>query len=163
MQTTVLNNYGPSSVIYRFLLSFSDLTAAATTQTIALFSLTRGTFIKWVRIKHTTAFAGGAISAMTVSVGSTAGSATTFAAAFNVFQTVADGTLQGAVAAATQATYAADTLNAYFTSTSANVNAATAGAVFIDVEMWMEPNLTATAPVGTAGTYGAPTTGGLLS
>lgn len=161
MQTTVLNNYGPCSVIYRFILTYADLTAAATTQTIKLMALTKGTFVKWTRIKSTTAFSGGGLTTMTVSVGTTAGSATTFCAAYDIFQSVTDAHMQGVAATATQATYAADTLNAYFTG-SGNVNLATAGVVGIDVEMWQEPDLTATAPVGTGGTAGAPTTGGLL-
>ena len=51
MTITQLMTMGPSSIIERFDLSFSDLTAAATTQQIVLKALPKGTIIKGVRIK----------------------------------------------------------------------------------------------------------------
>lgn len=147
MITTELQTFGPSSIVRRFVLTYSDLTAAATTQTIDLMSLPQGCIVKTVRIKHTVAFAGGSLSSMTVSVGSSAGSATTFKAAFDCFQAVAATSLVCAPATAQFATYAADTLQCKFTGSHA-VNTATAGSVFIDVEMLMEPSLVSTPPTG---------------
>lgn len=173
MNSTILQTFGPSTVMFRVTIAAPDVAAlgASTTGFINLplgFPgvttpvVPRGTLVKNVRIKHTTAFSGTSITGLTVSIGSAAGSATTFTAAFNIFQAVADGTLSSAPATAAQATYAADTIQANFTSTGANLSAISAGSVNIDIELWLEPDLTATAPVGTAGTAGAPTTGGLL-
>lgn len=153
-----LNNYGPGIVANRFVVTFSDLTTAGSAQTLNLPTLGAGfggstptvpvaTMIMFVRIKHTTAFSGGGLSGMTVSVGSSAGSATTFAAAFNVFQAVANTTFQAAAASNLAATYAADTITVTFTATGGNVNAATAGSVNVDIFFWLEPDLTATAPL----------------
>lgn len=50
--------------------------------------------IKYAKIHHTVAFAGGSLTAMTCSVGKLGGTATFVAPAFNVFQAVADTTLQ---------------------------------------------------------------------
>jgi hypothetical protein len=155
MISTVLQTFGPSTVNVRTVISFSDLIGfASTTGTINLPLgypgvttpvVPRGTYVKNVRIKHTASFTGGAITAVTVSVGSAAGSATSFAGAFNIFQAVADTTLQGGPPTVAQVTYAADTITAVFTSTSANLSALTAGVVNIDVEMWLEPDLLSTA------------------
>jgi hypothetical protein len=160
MNTTVLNTLGPSGVLYRFIIPYTDLSAATgTTNTINLLALPKGSFIKGVRIKHSTAFSGGNTTA-TVSVGSSAGSATTFAAAFDIYQAVADTTAQ-MTGGWKAATYAADTLQAFFT-VSTNCSLLTAGTVLIDVEIWLEPDLTATGPFGVGGTAGAPSIGGQL-
>ncbi len=157
MQAVPLMTMGPSSIMSRFTIAAADLTAAGTTQTIALRSLAKGTIIKGVRIKHSTAFAGGGNTAVTVSVGSTAGSSTLFAAAFDVFQTVADTTML-LVSEWKAATYAADTLNAYFTVTTGVCSGITAGEVHIDVEYQFTDDLTACGPAGNQTTGG----GGLI-
>ena len=156
MQTTVLNTFGPGSVMYRFVLSYADLTSAASTQQITLLALAKGTIIKGVRIKHGTLFSGGGLTTMTLSVDSSTGGVGLFASAFDIHQAVADTTME-MVSGWKAGTYAADTLMCTFTC-SGNVNIATAGIVTIDVEMWQEPDLTGCGPFGTAGTAGAPTT-----
>ena len=153
MTTTSIMTMGPGPITERFTISYSDLTAAGTTQTIALKSLPKGTIVKGVRIKHSTAFATGNTT-LTVSVGSTAGSATTFAGAFDIYQAVADTTMQ-MTSGWKAATYAADTLNAYFTASTSCATFA-AGVVNIDVEYVYTEDLTGTGPAG--GT----TSGGLL-
>ena len=155
MTITQLMTMGPSSIIERFDLSFSDLTAAATTQQIVLKALPKGTIIKGVRIKHAVLFAGGGLTTMTVSVDSVAGGVALFAAAYDIHQAVADTTM-AMVGGWKAGTYAADSLACTFTC-SGNVNIATAGEVYIDVEYWLEPDLTATGPSGSGAS-----TGGLL-
>lgn len=157
MTITQIMPMGPSSIVERYTLTKGDLTTAATTQTIDLRTLPKGHIVLGVRIKHSTAFSGGSISAMTVSVGAAAGTATTFAAAFDVFQAAAD-TTAAMTSGWKAATYASDTLQAKFTATSDNVNAATAGEVHIDVEMFFPSDLTATGPIGNS-----LSTGGYLS
>ena len=138
---------GPSSIIERFIINYQDITAAGTTLTLALKTLPKGSIIKGVKIKHATAFAGGGNTAVTVSVGSTAGSATTFASAFDIYQAVADTTM-ALTSGWKAATAAADTLNAYFTCTTGVLSGLTAGLVSIDVEYFLMEDLTATGPCG---------------
>lgn len=130
----------------KFTLTYSDLSTAGLSQSINLqqnpipggavaitpavnFQIPQGGVLLGVRIHHTTAFSGGAITAMTVSVGKS-GSNAFFASAFDVFQAVGDTTLQET------SLFKAGGINAVpvtatFTSIGANVNAATAGSVDI--------------------------------
>src|SRR5688572_5857892 len=78
----------------RFTIGEAELTAAATSQTIALFTLPKGSIILGVRIKHRTAFAGASVTAVTVSVGTTTLGAAGLASAFDILQAVAAGTKQ---------------------------------------------------------------------
>jgi hypothetical protein len=169
MIITILNNFGPSIVCKRYVVSYADLvpSPAAQTMTFNLEVVPKGTVIFGVRAKHSTQFAGTGITTVTVSVGSTgASSNTTFLAAYTVTAAVADTTmgLSTSVAVPNAGTYAADTIYAYFSVTSGagNLNALTAGSVNLDVFYWLEPDLTATAPFGVGGTAGAPTTGSAL-
>jgi len=114
----------------KFSLTYADLTTAGTTQTIALFTLPANAKILGVYQKHSVAFAGGSLSSMTVSVGSAIG-ATQFTATFDVFQAVADTTVQE-TAMFKSGTAAAQVVNSYWTG-SHNVNTATAGALDICV------------------------------
>jgi hypothetical protein len=52
-----------------FIISYTDFTAAATTENIVLVSLPADSVIHGVQIKHTTAFAGGGATLYTLSVG----------------------------------------------------------------------------------------------
>lgn len=155
MTSTNIMTMGPGPIMERFILTFSDCTASATTQTFSLKSLPQGSIVKGVRIKHSTLFGGGGAAVATVSVGATAGSTTTFAAAFDIHQAVAATTAQMS-SGWKAATYAADTLTATIVS-DVNVNTLTAGVVNIDVEYLLAEDLTATAPVGNT-----PASGGLL-
>lgn len=91
----------------------------------------KGSVILGVRIKHSTAFSGGAVGACTVSVG-ISGDLTRFAAAFDIFQAVAAATKQ----LSTQfkdADNAAAIVYADFNTVGANISALTAGQVDIDL------------------------------
>ena len=73
--------------------SYTDFATAGLTNDIEIYSLPAGAMIHRVIIKHTTAFAGGTISAYTLSVG-VASNLVKYATAFNVFQAVDGTTLQ---------------------------------------------------------------------
>jgi hypothetical protein len=77
----------------RFTVAESAFTAAATSESITLFTLGAGEVIHAVKIKHSTAFSGGTLTAFTVEVG-ISGDTTKYASAFDVFQAVADTTFQ---------------------------------------------------------------------
>lgn len=151
MQRTQFVTMGPATVMERFILTFADLSEADGSQTITLMTLPKGAIIKGVRIKHSTAFSGGGAGAVTCAVGSAAGATNSFAAAFDVFQAVANTTAQ--MTSGWKAnTYAADTLTATIAA-NVNVNTLTAGVVNIDVEMWIIPDLTATGTPSGGGGY----------
>jgi hypothetical protein len=125
----------------KFTLTFSDLTTAGASQTITLqanpggnavnpadFQIPQGGVIKYARIHHTTAFTGGALNGMTASIGKKGASNTFVSAAFNVFQTAADGNLEETwnVSSGQQSAWS---VTVTFVGTGGNVNAATAGSV----------------------------------
>ena len=118
----------------KYTVSYSDLSAAATTNDVELFSLPAGGVIHGVKIKHSTAFSGGAISAFTVSVGIT-GTLAKYASAFDVFQVVANTTQQISSTVGTENHGAATSIKIEATSTGANIDQATAGSVDVWV-MW---------------------------
>lgn len=133
MQTTDLAlRLGAGLSLKRFIVVESDLTAAATSEAITLFTLKKGDAILGIRIKHSTAFAGGSVSAMTVSVGSTSAGAAGYASAFDIFQAVGATTFQ-MTSAFNAGTYADEATTATFTATGDNVVNLTAGQVEIDV------------------------------
>jgi hypothetical protein len=113
-------------------VGFASLTNAGLTQTINL--VTTGTRVKscGVSVKHTAAFTGGTVSAMTVSVGDAAGSATTYTATFNIFQAPGNTVFQDTTEL-TSATYAASTIQAFFTAVGGNLNTLAAGSVDFDI------------------------------
>ena len=129
---------GNGAAWFRFTISYADLTAAATTQTIALKTIPAGSILLGLRVKPSTAFRGTAWSALTVSVGSAVGGATYFASALDCYQAVADTALQES-ASFKAGTIAAQAINAYFTSTGGNLSVGTAGSVDIDV-LWLNCN-----------------------
>lgn len=131
METSyIASNLGGFLEYRKFTITYADLTTAGTTQTIALFTLGAGSKILGVYQKHSEAFAGGSLSSMTVSVGS-ALSATQFTATFDVYQAVANTTVQE-TAMFKSGTAVAQAVNSYWTG-SHNVNTATAGSVDICV------------------------------
>jgi hypothetical protein len=155
MNNTNISTFGPNLVIQRFELTFADFQAGTLTSTNhistvnLLLPLALGSLVLFVRIKSVVAFAGGSVSAATVSVGSVgASSATTFATAYDVYQAVADTTFKAGPAAALMGTYAADTMTAVLTLTSDVLANLTAGDVFIDVVLCPWTNLVGTGPVG---------------
>lgn len=123
--------FGGSLELNRYVVNYADPTAAALTKTLPLFTLKKGSIVLGVRIKHSTAFAGTSITAVTVSVGSSGLGATGLANAFDIFQAVAAGTRQ--LTQTFKDTDADEVINAYFTSVGANLSALSAGSVAIDV------------------------------
>jgi len=71
-------------------LTTTTALAAAALQSLTLFPLAAGEIIHAIKQKHSTAFAGGAITAATSEVG-IAGSLPRYCPRFNIFQAVADG------------------------------------------------------------------------
>ncbi len=172
MNSTQIQTMGPGLICMRFDLTYQDFQAGTLTSTNHIstvklsdasgnaFPLALGSLIFGYRMKHATAFGGGSVSAATVSIGSSAASsATTFAAAFDVHQAVADATFAAGATAAPAGTYAADTITATLTLTSDVVANMTAGELYIDLFISLWDNMVGTAPVGCGGTAGAPVTG----
>lgn len=118
----------------KYTKTFTDLTDADTEQDPVLFNLPARGKVWAVNIKHSTAFSGGGLSAMTVSVGDST-SPTLYALAFDAFQAVADDKFQDGPSAPNflSSTWAARDVFARFTSTGANMNAVTAGSVDVHV------------------------------
>lgn len=77
----------------KFTVVETDFTAAATSESITLFTLAAGEIIHSVKIKHSASFTGGTISAWTVEMGP-AGDTDKYASAFDVFQASSDTTFQ---------------------------------------------------------------------
>jgi hypothetical protein len=152
MISTDLQTFGPASIMRRFTIPYTDLTDADGSQTFDLMTLPKGSIVKGVRIKQSTLFTNGAGCTATCAVGATAGAVDTFAPAYSIAAAVADTTAQ-MTSGWKAATYAADTLTATIAS-NVNVNTMTSGQVNIDVEIWLEPDLTATGPCGNSLTAG---------
>lgn len=120
----------------KYTKTFADFTDTDTLNTITLDTLPAGTFVHAVKMKHSAAFTGGAITAYTISVGIT-GSNTKYLAAKNVFQAPAEANKWCAMSPVAdgstwmEAHLATTTLNATATSTTGNLDAATAGSVDI--------------------------------
>lgn len=118
----------------KFTVTYAQLATAGLTNDIQLFILPGAGIIERTMIKHSVAFAGGAISAYTISIG-IAANLVKYAAAFNIFQAVADGTFQLTSTAGCETFAAAGTsIRVKATSTTANLDAATAGSVDIWVK-----------------------------
>jgi hypothetical protein len=108
----------------------ASFTAAATSQQIPVFNLEPHGVIHGIKIRHTTPFSGGGLSAFTISLGDI-NTVDLFASAYDVFQATGSRVYQ-----LSSNFYAEDNTNPtclYVNgiSTSANVNAATAGAATI--------------------------------
>lgn len=108
--------------------TYTDFSAAATTNNIEIYSLPAGAIIHAVIVRTTTPFTGGAISAYTLSVGIT-GTATKYSAAADVFTGTQEDQLASALIP--ESWTAATSIKGFATSTTANLSAATAGAVSI--------------------------------
>jgi hypothetical protein len=140
------------SRIVKIILTYKDLTAAATTQTINLFPdpagqaaqtlAPIGTALIFSSVRLKTPFTGGSISAMTLALGDK-GSGTRYiaSASTDLFTAIASNTKDNVASttafAFTGSLFAASNtvFTCLFTSTSDNVNAATAGRVEILLEL----------------------------
>lgn len=115
---------------------FSDFATAATSNNIDLFTLPAGGVIQAIKLKHSAAFTGGAISAYTLSVG-IAASLAKYLAATSVFAAPsATGYVLADTAGVAGESHVASTpIKIAATSTGANLSVATAGSVDVWV-LW---------------------------
>ncbi len=106
----------------------------------------RGSIALYIRVKHSVVFAGGSLTGLLMRVGKSGGATNFFVPDFNLFSTVADGTLVE-VTSLTMGQLSAVTPTVTFTPTGDSCSAATAGVVNIDVLMALvsTPNITPTS------------------
>lgn len=132
-ENKVSSSNSATSTWYKYSLTYSDFSAAATFKSVALLTLTGKNQINKVRIKHSASFTGGSISAATMTVNDGA----IYTSAFNVFQ--AAGNTVGLYNDINSNTTINDetgfTVYAEITTTGGNTNTLTAGAVDIYVEI----------------------------
>jgi len=102
---------------------------AATTQTNTIVQLMSGEQVCAAKAQITTAFSGGSVSAMTMTVGDSTGSSTTYFASKSVFATGSEINTNPAFVSNS------GVVQATFTSTSANLSALTAGNVNVEIEV----------------------------
>lgn len=114
----------------KYTVVYSDLAAAALTNSITLFTLPAGGVIHGVKIKHSTAFSGGSISAYTVSVG-IVGNTTKYAGTFDVFQATGASTYDLTQNFAGESHTATTAIKVEAVSVGANLDQAVAGSVDI--------------------------------
>lgn len=110
--------------------TFTTFAAAALTNSVALFFLPPSAIIHGIKISPTASFTGGSIATYTVSVGDGATPAL-YASAFDVHQAPGADVYQLSSNFGGESMVAATQIYATATSTVANLNAATAGAVDI--------------------------------
>ncbi len=125
---------GAGDTLLKFTIPFGALPAGASPQSISLFTPPAKSLVYRVFTKHSVAFAGGALSGLTVKVG-VVGNTAAYSPAFDIFQAVAANTFQIASIVAIDSWTAPAAVVATFTSTGANPNAATAGSV--DIYVWI--------------------------
>lgn len=123
-------NIGPQWM--KFSKTFTDLTAAATTNDIELFSLPGSAVIHGVVIHHSTAFSGGTVSALTVSVGLT-GNLIKYTSAWDVFQASGDTVIQVSSDLSLEDMTAATSIRLSAIATGDNLDQLTQG----QVEVWL--------------------------
>lgn len=117
----------------KYTIPFASVQTAATANAVTVVSLTARQMVCGVVEKHTTAFAGTSITGLTVTIGDSNGTSTTYSpVAFNVLQTVSN-TAFVANNVIGMASFAGGTIQANFTATGANLSALTAGSLDLDV------------------------------
>ena len=114
----------------KYTVAYTSFSAGSTTNNVTLFSLPAGGVIHGVKLKHSTAFAGGAISAYTVSVGLSSFPAK-YAPAFDVFQATGSTIYEITSELGGEDQVSTTPITATATSTGTNLNAATQGSVDI--------------------------------
>jgi hypothetical protein len=110
----------------KFTIPYTTFATAALTNSPTLFTLPIAGIIHAVKIKHSVAFTGGAISAYTIKLGIT-GNTAKYASAYNVFQAVSGTNFQLTSTMGSESHTATTAILATATSVGANLNAATAG------------------------------------
>lgn len=114
----------------KFTKTYTDLSAAALTNNIEVYSLPAGTVIHAVLVKHSTLFSGGAITDYKVSVG-IAADLSRYAGAFDVDTAVSGTNFNLSQVLAMESTTGATSIKLAATSVGANLSAATAGSVTV--------------------------------
>lgn len=112
----------------KFTKTFSDLSFAGLTNDIEVYSLAAAEIIHGIKIKHSTAFSGGAIASYTLSVG-ISGDLTKYASAFDVFQATSNTTFQLSNTFGSENHGAATSIRLAAVATGANLDQAAAGSV----------------------------------
>jgi hypothetical protein len=118
-----------SPVWSKVTIGFAALSAAAATNTVTLLTLTARVIVCGLAIKHTTAFTGTGLTALTCTVGDSNNTTTFYSdTPFSLTQAVSNTAflISNVLAAAS---FAGGTVQATFTSTGANLSALTAGSV----------------------------------
>lgn len=120
----------------KYTVSETALTTAATTQDITVVTLPARSKVQGITIEPTTQWAGASVSALTVSLG-VSGSTTAYTSAYSLI-TASTGVVPGDTAFQDDGGHYSPTLASHavlarFTSTGANVNAMTAGAVAFSI------------------------------
>ncbi|MGA2185638.1 MAG: hypothetical protein ABSH47_21680 [Bryobacteraceae bacterium] len=103
----------------KYTVPYTSLTAAALTQAVTLFTLPANSKITAMTMKHSTAFAGPSVTAVTVSIGG-AGTATDFSNAFDIYQAVSNTAYLDNGGNTSGTTMASQTVSANFTAVGAN-------------------------------------------
>lgn len=114
----------------KYTVGFASVQTAALTNAVTLFNLPARGKIQGITIKQSTAFAGTSISAVTVSVGQSGGSATAYSATHDIFAAVSNTAFLDD-GGHFSATFAAHDVTANFTAVGANLSALNAGSVDI--------------------------------
>lgn len=118
----------------KFKLNYLDFAKDDTSNYKDFFTIPAGAVIQAVKIKHETAFTGGAISAYTIAIG-VSGSVAKYSAAFDVFQAVSATAMQVTGTVGHESHLASTQMRATATATTANLDVATAGSVTVWV-LW---------------------------
>lgn len=121
-----------AGVWHTYQATYSDLAAAATSNDIELFSLPAGGVIHDLIVTHSTAFAGGSLSAYNVSVG-VSGELDKYALAYDVFQAVGNQVADSSNALGIENKVSSTSIRLAATSVGANLNSATQGVVVVYV------------------------------
>lgn len=117
----------------KYTIPYTSVQTSSTSNAVTIVSLTAGQAVCGLVEKHTTAFAGTSISGLTVTIGDSNGTSTTYSpVAFNLLQTVSN-TAFVANNVVGMASFAGGNIQANFTSSGANLSALTAGSLNVDV------------------------------
>lgn len=122
-----------ATLLSKYTIGFADIAAAATTDTESFLTLPEKTVIEYIVVKHSTAFAGGSISALTVDIGD-ASDADELLSGFDVFQAVADAAREIVSCVYIGAFSGSTNIIATFTATGDNLDQLTQGSLDIWVK-----------------------------
>lgn len=112
----------------KYTVSHTALQTAATTNNILLFTAAAKQLVTGVVLKHSTAFAGGTISAYTISIG-IGSNLTKFSSTFDVFQAVSETATQSTLQQQMSAFGSTTPVQISAVSTGANLSASTQGSI----------------------------------